>query len=310
MVTQDVRPGIKFNKVFNKTVSYSKKTLKLLLTPKVLVKKTVNKTVKRVFKFLEEQEQELLKKFGGFLKKNAKKVEDIFVKTGGFLIDSDVILGYKVLFETPESATILLQFRRDATQSASGKNANGKEPVIFSLTLGDLKSLAEATSPMGYYLDNFARSRGGRSPLDDLGLGDNITNILGYLPIGKINQIVGLAAIAKKFGTKVSGGKAVWSQTDKYLEKVSELFVEEVKKEGYKFAGHIIGGHNAIASSMVRSFTRGLVGGSVGDAFKTAASKTATKIGKRTLKKSGTGRQLKTGKKFTRPIKRLNSLVG
>lgn len=78
----------------------------------------------------------------------ANSIEDAFVKTGGTLVNSNVIIGYKLIADRGTASLIMINFYPNATKSQ--KNPNGKEPVFVFANKFELERLRERG--MSYYL--------------------------------------------------------------------------------------------------------------------------------------------------------------
>lgn len=243
-------------KALNKSAQFSKKVLTLISSPERLIKKGFDATIAKMAEHIGEHVAErialLVKRVG----KTSKELEEEFIKSGGALMASEVIMGYKVLYANPESTTILIQFRKEATMSTTGKNKKGKPPVFQTMSNLDLAAFIKAKSPMGFYLDNFARSRGGRSATE-LGLGEELTNLLGFLPVNKINQLVGLASMAARFGKKISSGKGKFIWQERFYADMGKIFKNELIGASADFARMAFGGGNNYIKRAIKRVIEG-----------------------------------------------------
>lgn len=85
--------------------------------------------------------------------KKAKALEKAFERTGGVRIDSDVILGYKIIGHEGPFYQIQISFKPDATgaKDPQAKNYGGKKPVYVTASMLQIVKLQQGG--MAYYLD-------------------------------------------------------------------------------------------------------------------------------------------------------------
>ncbi len=90
-------------------------------------------------------------RLGGIFAKTAKakvNIEKLFEESGGILVNSEVVLGYKVIEDRVDTFLVQISFYPAATRSK--RNPRGKEPVYVFATKAELKHLRD--QGMGYYL--------------------------------------------------------------------------------------------------------------------------------------------------------------
>lgn len=234
----------KLARVSGQAAKKTTKAMKIATNPGYVVRKFIKDTVGKI----EEEAIDIAKKKaiamlakGG---KQAAKLEEMFAKSGGIMMDSSVIMGYKLIADELEWKTMLIKFRPDATSSKSGRNKGGKVDVIVNCNEQDFIAFTKASSKMGFYLDNWARSRGGRYPnatsLDAMGISNEMVDILGFLPIKQIRPYLALSTMVKNVATSKSI-PFIWKS--EYFDKISEDFVSEALKETAGNATHLLPHH-------------------------------------------------------------------
>lgn len=228
-------------RISGQAVKKTTKAMKIATNPGYVVRKFIKDTVGKI----EEEAVSIAKKKaiallakGG---KQAAKLEGMFAKSGGIIMDSSVIMGYKLIADELEWKTMLIKFRPDATSSKSGRNKGGKVDVIVNCNEQEFLAFTKAPSKMGYYLDNWARSRGGRYPnatsLDAMGISNEMVDILGFLPIKQIRPYLALSTMVKNVATS-KGIPFIWKS--EYFDKIKEDFISEALKETAGNSTHLL----------------------------------------------------------------------
>lgn len=151
---------------------------------------------------------------------NVNKIEDAFVKAGGTLVNSHVIVGYRVIGynkKNPAYSDIMISFYPEMTKSKNAfnkngkpnKNYHGKPPVFVTASPVEIDGLIKGG--MKYYQRKWAISKGGR-PMSFGGLegmGTALMLILPFMNTGLLRNILSLGSnvskMAKRF--KERGGE-------------------------------------------------------------------------------------------------------
>lgn len=218
----------KIEQKFSKALSLAKTTL----SPHRIAKKAVDKA----FEPIEKQVEKLRERFVE-LKKSLnieKNFEDEFIRSGGNVIASRFILGYKMIAEEAQFITIMISFRPEATSSKTGKNVGGKAPVIKTLSILELKDWLSSTSKGRYYLENWATSMGGYSfdTSTIMGLA-NIADVLSFLPTRQVKTLLSAVSVAKGFAKG-----DVFNQ--KWFSKLGDSFKQEITEAPIETAAKIL----------------------------------------------------------------------
>lgn len=102
------------------------------------------------------------------LEREANQLKKFLVEEGGALVNSKVILGYKVLSQHPGTdiynVQIVFNPATTGATSTKSKNHGGKKPVFVQATSSQLSSLE--AGGMRVYLREWAMSDGGRVPAE------------------------------------------------------------------------------------------------------------------------------------------------
>lgn len=177
---------------------------------------------KETAKKLNRQIQRAFKKFMK-AKRKIRDLETLFKKTGGTIIDSQVILGYKVIMNDGWENLIQLTFRPEAfkVKDPTAKNYGGKKPVYIRATASQLHKLKGSnferyadqninSSKFEYYLEEYAMSRGGRSEGDSV-IGEVLGKsemFLSFLPVESLRNLIRLTSLVKRNYKYFSNTKA------------------------------------------------------------------------------------------------------
>ncbi len=177
--------------------------------------------------------------------KNAEKVEDAWEKTGGVLVDSQVILGYKVIQESKNPLghnLIMIKFYPEPTK--------GKKPVFVRATATQLEQLA--TKGMRYYQKTWAVSKGGRRGNTFLNIPPQLRFMMNsttsFLPVGALRWFESLSS-------NIVGSFLQHSAKDGYSFKWTGIGSSEYTDKIGKTVGH------TFANRVSRMFTRVIAGG-------------------------------------------------
>ncbi len=159
----------------------------------------------------------------------AETLEDAFTRTGGIVVDSGWILGYKVIKDNPVPGApniIMINFIPEETKS--------KQPVLVSATSLQIEKFI--LSPGEYYLNHFAYSKGGKSlGLKGLfnkggfpnirGIGNISTNVLGFLPINAIRNILSITSNIVENTYSMSKGEWTNQWKGKFLSSLKRASI-------------------------------------------------------------------------------------
>lgn len=236
----------RFNKV-NKALTSHKtyEITKKAMDPSDIIDDAIKKAFSKTEKFLKQKLAKIR-----IIAKAGAKVERIFVETGGTLVNSDVIIGYKIILKEATSQLIQISFYRIPTQAKKKgyKNYGGKKPVYVNAT--DYELLRLRTEGMRYYLDTWAHSRGGRAKDGIFGILDAFSETaLMLVHAEDLNKLLRLANLMKKN-------------------------IENYQKAGFMAGGAALNKFKATAitktSSLVGNIMLGSVGGEIGKLVKSA----------------------------------------
>lgn len=211
----------KFNALKNQTTKMTKQAVNLAINPQRLVKRAFDKMFEPLEKQLVEYGEKIGVNISRALKngtKGAIAAEKAFIESGGITLKSSWIMGYKTLEESPAQSIILIQFK--------GLQTHDKKPVLVSLTNNELIDFISSTSKGRWYLDNIARSRGGRTP-EEAGLTGEITNYLGFLPVKQIREVLAIANTSRRLEKGIVNGTGIFGGVDNWLQQLGKAFVKE-----------------------------------------------------------------------------------
>lgn len=197
---------------------------------KVIIKGLDNsKTIKLMRKFVRNMIPTALLKEGKF--------EKAFVESGGTLLNSEYLLGYKILnsagighFQTHE---VLVKFHKGATTANTAHLSHGKDDIIITATTQDLESLVAEGSSYWFRVGaakGWFTARGGKSVENSVS--GMTSKILSFLPVQFIRSFGSMVSNFKAFSDmwfKGGGGSSQWTKE----------FVSNIKNTGYNRLGRI-----------------------------------------------------------------------
>ncbi len=259
----------KASRISSKTFAWGTKVGGYITSPSSLAADAISKTVAKVTSGLEKYGEKFAEKFAKYFKKGTvglHKLETEFERTGGELIKSSWIMGYKLLQNEDMFLTILIQFKVNHPN------------VIVRLNSSTLKAWLESNSKGRFYIDNFARSRGGRK-VTEIGITGKLSNVLGFLPISKINEVIGFAGFSKGFiqSIKSNQGALIW-HTGQYMEGFKSGIIQGLISEGVKGAVGF-GTRNQYAKQVFEGGINSMIGGqSFGASFSNSFNTAATSL--------------------------------
>lgn len=144
---------------------------------------------------------------------SVNKIDEAFVKAGGTLVNSNVIVGYRVIGynkKNPMYTDIMISFYPEATRSKhatsrngkANKNYHGKPPVFVTASNIEITGLVEGG--MKYYLSKWAITRGGSaatfSSLEGMGMA--LMMILPFMQTGMLRNILSLGSNISKMSKR------------------------------------------------------------------------------------------------------------
>lgn len=240
----------RLSNVAAKVVRTSTKALSLATSPARVLKRIIGRTFDKIEEAaVDAAKTARLKSIANKAMKAARKAEETFAKTGGVMMNSSVIMGYKVIMNEIEWKTLLIKFRPEATNAKKGKNQGGKKDVIVKTDEATFIQFTKAKSPMGFYLDTWAKSRGGRTvaennafaniaiPLDTIGISTDMVDVLGFLPIKQIRPYLALASQAKRLATTKD---VHWIWQKEFFGKLREEFNLELAHSAVDAGVHLM----------------------------------------------------------------------
>lgn len=163
----------------------------------------------RMYQFLKEKldkkiEKNVFRKAGAkgkALLKDAKEIEDAFVKSGGTLFPPNrYIIGMKVLGGPINSRLVLIKFNKlNTSTKKAGKNHNGKKDLIIRATDADIERLR--LEGKNYWFAVGRRkgwfvSRGGKTGVSgSVGtISNNLSLFLGFVPIPALRNVLSIVS--------------------------------------------------------------------------------------------------------------------
>lgn len=205
---------------------------------------------------IEAAYKKLSKYFSKYFKRLGKvwnkvdKLEDIFVKEGGILINSSVIMGYKVINDVANQNLVQINFYKETTgarnrmwNGKASKNFGGKKPVFVQATDRDLKRLKE--QGMRFYLKRWALSRGGKpigiSSFGWKGLAEKAELMLPFINTTLLRNMLSLGSNVIDNLADTITGVGGWSKgwTDKFAGSFKRNFTGRL---GRLLGRSVIGG--------------------------------------------------------------------
>lgn len=160
--------------------------------------------------------------------KQLVEIEKEIIESGGTLVNSHVIAGYRVLQQSlvgfdENLVQIIFNPHTTGAKSLTAKNHGGKKPVYVRATDQQLLSLRERG--MRYYLDTWAISRGGKIPESMKMIDEVLGNVGAFIPIGTLNKLLIMAtrikrAVGKYYHPTVNDFMKEWSDEMKQKAKV------------------------------------------------------------------------------------------
>lgn len=235
-------------KVAKKTVKFGQETLEYLTNPSKIIGKVFEKTTGKLKGYLDGKVGELLKKITKSTIKTEQSLIEAFEKTGGTRIKSTWIMGYKLIQEDQFGATLMISFLPSQTGGKKGKNVGGKRPVFVKASHIKIKNFLKATSKGQWYLNNWAKNRGGRTMQSSV-LGANVSAILAFIPVEKIQEVIGYASFYKTTFDAYRRGQLSFIGSKNYLASLGKMFVSGMISEAAKFAS--VGMKDGFAKSLI-----------------------------------------------------------
>lgn len=171
--------------------------------------------------------------------KAAESVEDLFVKTGGTLVDSDWMIGYKKITDFPGVANL--------TQISYGKDTGNIKEVYVWAT--DHQLVSYRKDPGHYYLNHWAFSRGGKSlslegafskPFGKANI-KMMSGVLTFIPNGALRNIFSLVSNIVENVYDMADG--AW--TKEWTKKFKNSFMRAGLNRSIRFGTRIIIGSQA-----------------------------------------------------------------
>ena len=127
LLTRTETTSAKISRIASQTMSKTTKYGSMLLSPSSLAGEIISKTVARLTPKIEQLGERFAAKITSFVKKGAKglkELEDEFVKTGGVKVNSEWIMGIKLLTTDPAMNVVLFQFNPATTKNKESIVAN------------------------------------------------------------------------------------------------------------------------------------------------------------------------------------------
>lgn len=203
-------PKLAARKILTKMQYYSKKSLKRWIRKREFsyIKTIENKWEKFLnFQGMKPFRKAIRQRMGIII----KEIESQML----YFPESEVVRGIRVIpiLGNPELVNIIVFFKPNATY--------GKNPVVLaSRPINEVSEWLASSSKMGYYLDNYALSRGG------VKLGWAIKGTMGamleFLPISILRAHLSLSSNILKLGKMISEGKygEEWKDIWKTFERL------------------------------------------------------------------------------------------
>lgn len=195
------------------------------------------------------------------------KVEEAFVKSGGELLASRYIIGFKVLpGGYPGRRLVLVKFNKAATATKSGRNEGGKQDILVSMSDEQIiRFREEGTSywfavgqKYGWFVSRGGKRVAGRSAGV---LSNHLSLFLGFVPIPALRNVLSI--------------------TSNWVENIADMSRGTYTKDWIKkFERAIV---RTTINRSVRLTTRVVIGGKLVSEANKAVDKIETKLGDKTL---------------------------
>ena len=228
LLTRTETTAAKVSRIASQTMSKTTKYGSMILSPSSLASEIISKTVAKLTPYVEKLGERFAEKITSFVKKGAKglkELEEEFVKTGGIKVNSEWVMGIKVIAADPVMSTVLFQFN----PATSGH----KQAVIANISGIKVEEFLNSGSKGRWYINNIARSRGGRK-MSAFGIEGELAVFMGILPINKIQEMLGFATWTKSTITQIksTSGTPIWNPG--YWTGLKSGIMEGVMMEGIK----------------------------------------------------------------------------
>lgn len=169
--------------------------------------------------------------------KKAATFEEAFEKSGGIVVDSDWILGYKIIKDIPGEKLIQISYGKDTGRI--------RQVYTFATEKQLLKFIA---SPGHYYLEHWAYSRGGaKLKIGGLfsqkgfmhgGLANATQSALSFLPAAALRNLFSITSNIVENVWDMSQG----DYTKEYLTKLKKSFTSNALNRSVRLTTRVIGG--------------------------------------------------------------------
>jgi len=256
-----------------------------LIDPNDLGRAPVEALYQRTKRYLDDAFKQTRKRLSPVLKK-AKNIETAFTKTGGVLLDSDWLLGYKVITATPATSLILIKFIPSAT--------NAKRDVIVWATPFQIKQLI--ASPGKSYLRYWALSRGG-APVSltnlfgGLSFGRSslfVSNVLGFIPVPQLRHILSIVSNWVENVADIANG----DYAKNYFDKLKRSFINTSISRSFRI----------LAKGVVGNYAKQAFGNAIGRFIGFELQRLGTNIGAYAIKAAISGRTKNLGARLSKNL--------
>lgn len=243
------------SRMVHKTISQFNRVAGWIASPSSLVSEIVSKTLGKLSSKWEGVAETLAERLKIILSKGAKtaiELEAEFERTGGRLLKSKVIMGYKPIMVEGVLNTILIQFKPAPT--------NNKRPVVVTLSDSKLKSFVNSPSKMRWYLSNIARARNGHPYNSTINDGGDLMDYLGFLPSQAIGEALSVISASKGLANSLKTGSSAFHDT--YWKRgLSQALVSSLASEAAKIIGNTFTGGGEIIKTTIEDSVKGVIRG-------------------------------------------------
>lgn len=256
-------------RIASKTWNISKKSLQYVLNPTSLVAKVLDKATESLEEMATKWGNSIGKSIAKWFKKGAKTSKELaeqFTRTGGKLVSSSWIMGYKVITNAAAQITILIQFDMLATASKTGINIKGKKPVIVNLSQAQFAAFIKSKSKGRWYINNIARSRGGRN-LAAAEWGEELSNLIGLLPVDKISKILELTSLGQQTFRAIKTRSSIFGGIGNFTNSIQNAVIGEVIGKATELVGFSLSSNSKIRSAISRGLEGSVTGQGIGASF-------------------------------------------